>query len=294
MLKHIQSIIFVPSIFLMFSVLACSNETSEAEKLEAKVERQIHSEIDSLTQSRVLEKDMEVDSLLKKTAFQHSQFRTVLNFEDTVKALYNKLMKSNPDVKLAYEPFRYALIGYYTLRQENRLNEKEIISIIDFTKSSSEKRFYTIDLTKLDFLYYSLVSHGRNTGEDMATKFSNKRSSNSSSLGFYVTGRTYVGRNGYSLRLIGDEKGWNHNMMKRAVVMHEASYVSEDFVKKYGRLGRSYGCPALPVGLSQKVIDTIKNKSVIFAYYNDERYLKGSRYLDLEHLMQKMNKNSES
>lgn len=292
MLKHIKSIIIVPPIFLMFNLLACSNKSSEAEKLESKVERQIHSEIDSLTQLRVLEKDMEVDSLLKKTTFQHSQFSTVLNFEDTVNALYNKLMKSNPDVKLDYKPFRYALIGYYTLRQENRLNEKEIISIIDFTKSSCDKRFYTIDLTELDFLYYSLVSHGRNTGDDMATKFSNESSSYSSSLGFYVTAGTYVGRNGYSLRLIGDEKGWNHNMMKRAVVMHEASYVSEDFVKKYGRLGRSYGCPALPVGLSQKVIDTIKNKSVIFAYYNDESYLKASRYLDLEQLMEKMNKNS--
>lgn len=289
-----KRLIFLPVVFLFITLIACSNKPNEAEELEAKEEELIHADIDSLTQPRVLEKDLEVDSIRKKSAYQHSEFKTVLNFEDTVKSLYNKLMDKNPDVKLAYEPFRYAMIGYYTLRQEERLNDKEILSIIDFTKSSCDKRFYTIDLDDLDFIYYSLVSHGRNTGGDMATKFSNERSSNSSSLGFYVTGGTYTGRNGYSMRLVGDEKGWNDNMMARAVVMHEASYVSEDFVKRYGRLGRSYGCPALPKGLSRKVIDTIKNKTVIFAYYNDDSYLKASRYLDLDQLVSKMNKASSS
>ncbi len=287
-------IFFIPSIFLIFTIIACSNKPNKAVELESEIESGIHADMDSLTDPVVLEKDLEIDSLRKKTALQNSPFRNVMNFEDTVKSLYDKLMINNPTVELSYEPFRYAMIGYYTLRQENRLNEKEILSIIDFTKSSCDKRFYTIDLKELDFLYYSLVSHGRNTGEDKATKFSNERSSNSSSLGFYVTGGTYTGRNGYSLRLMGDEKGWNDNMMKRAVVMHEASYVSEDFVKRYGRLGRSYGCPALPVGLSEQVINTIKERSVIFAYYNDDNYLKASRYLDLDGLIQNMNDNSES
>ncbi len=286
--------IFIPFLFLIFTLIACSNKPNEAVELETKLEDRVHADMDSLTDPLVLEKDMEVDSLRKKTAFQNSQFRDVMSFEDTVKSLFDKLMENNPEVELSFEPFRYAVIGYYTLRQEKRLNEKEIVSIIDFTKSSCDKRFYTINLKEMDFLYYSLVSHGRNTGEDMATKFSNERSSNSSSLGFYVTGGTYAGRNGYSLRLIGDEKGWNDNMMRRAVVMHEASYVSEDFVKKYGRLGRSYGCPALPVGLSEKVINTIKERSAIFAYYNDDNYLKASRYLDLDQLVQKMNESTDS
>ncbi|GAA5025236.1 hypothetical protein GCM10011506_09570 [Marivirga lumbricoides] len=290
----VQRNFFLPLLFSFVTLIACSNKPSEAEKLEAKEERLIHAGEDSLTQPRVLEKDMEVDSIRKKSAFQHSQFNNTLNFEDTLKSMYKELMENNPEVKMDYDPFRYAMIGYYTLRQEERLNDKEILSIIDFTKSSCDKRFYTINLKELDFLYYSLVSHGRNTGGDMATKFSNERSSNASSLGFYVTGGTYTGKNGYSMRLVGDEKGWNDNMMKRAVVMHEASYVSEDFVKKYGRLGRSYGCPALPKGLSRKVIDTIKGKTVIFAYYNDDTYLKASRYLDLDQLVSKMNDDSDT
>ena len=287
-----KRIIFLHVIFLITSLIACSNKSNEAEEIEAQVENNIHSDLDSLVEAKVLQTEMQDNSYPnpRHRNYMRDQLKTKLNFEDTIKSIYTELMEKNPDVELDFEPFRYAMIGYYTLRQEERLNDKEILSIIDFTKSSCLKRFYTVDLKELDFIYYSLVSHGRNTGEDMATKFSNECSSNSSSLGFYITGGTYMGRNGYSMRLVGDEKGWNDNMMRRAVVMHEASYVSEDFVKKYGRLGRSYGCPALPQGLSEKVINTIKNKSVIFAYYNDDNYLKASRYLDLDQLVEKMNK----
>ncbi len=276
-------LLIITVLFLHFA--ACSQSPDEVELEEEKL---IHAEIDSLTQPRVLEKDMEsVDSLLKKKAYQYSYFNDLDSFEDSIQSLYSHIMKKNPEVKLDYSPFRYAMIGYYSLRQDNRLNDKNLVSIIDFTKSSCDKRFYTVDLDELDVIFYSLVSHGRNTGEDMATKFSNERSSNSSSLGFYVTGNVYTGKNGYSMRLHGDEPEWNDRMMKRAVVMHGASYVSEDFVKKYGRLGRSYGCPALPVGLNQEVINTIKDKTVIFAYYTDNKYLNTSKYLDVDKLINK-------
>ena len=166
-----------------------------------------------------------------------------------------------------------------------RLSDRPLLSIIDFTQSSCEKRFYTLDLDNKKVLFHTYVSHGRNTGGDKAAKFGNAQESNLSSLGFYVTGETYTGSKGYSLRLDGTEKGVNDNLRRRGVVMHNADYVSEDWIKKYGRLGRSQGCPALPKTISKQVIDAIKDRTAIFAYFNDDTYLRTSRYLDLDKLM---------
>ncbi len=203
-------------------------------------------------------------------------------FEDSVQSLYDNIKLSEYD--LSYQVFKYAMTGYYSLRQAGKLNDKHILTIIDFTKSSSKKRFYTIDLTKLTVEFFTYVSHGKNSGDDAAKSFSNILHSNQSSLGFYVTGETYIGSKGYSLKLDGIEQGYNDKMRERAVVMHNAEYVSESWIKKYGRLGRSQGCPALPVELGKKVIDVVKNKTVIFAYYNDETYLQSSPYLNLSNL----------
>ena len=126
----------------------------------------------------------------------------------------------------------------------------------------------------------------------MAKQFSNTLYSNQSSLGFYVTAETYIGSKGYSLKLDGADKGYNDNMRKRAVVMHEAEYVSETWINTYGRLGRSQGCPALPKGLSKEVIDVIKDGTAIFAYYQDETYLKTSTYLNVDSLMQNLEEQS--
>ncbi|MBA4055394.1 MAG: L,D-transpeptidase catalytic domain protein, partial [Marivirga sp.] len=203
-------------------------------------------------------------------------------FEDSLQYLYNEIGLENYD--LSFEVFKYGMIGYYNLQQEGKLNNKNLLSIIDFTKSSTKKRFYTIDLDQLQVKYYTYVSHGKNTGEDIAKNFSNTVHSNQSSLGFYVTGETYVGSKGYSLKLDGTEHGYNDKIRERAVVMHDAEYVSEYWIKQYGRLGRSQGCPALPKGIAKEVIDTIKNRTAIFAYYNDKTYLSESRYLDLNPL----------
>jgi hypothetical protein len=116
--------------------------------------------------------------------------------------------------------------------------------------------------------------------------------SNQSSIGFYVTAETYIGSKGYSLKLDGTEKGYNDNMRERAVVMHEAEYVSENWIKIYGRLGRSQGCPALPKEISKEVINTIKNRTAIFAYFNDEVYLHASPYLNLETLLNRLDEHS--
>ena len=176
--------------------------------------------------------------------------------------------------------FRYAYIGYQTLKKQHRLNEKELFSIIDFTKDSNSKRFYTIDLQKMKIVFYTYVAHGKKSGERVPNSFSDVIESNKSSIGFYITGSTYNGSNGYSLMLHGDEKGYNSNLAKRSVVIHAADYANEDYIARNGRMGRSLGCPALPENINTEVINTIKEKTMIFAYYNDPKYLKTSKYLN--------------
>lgn len=209
-----------------------------------------------------------------------------LNFEDSIQALYDAIGLKAYDMN--YAVFRYGMMGYCALKQDGKLGAQNIVSFIDFTKKSTEKRFYTIDLDLLQVKFHSLVSHGKNTGENEAKKFSNIEHSNQSSLGFYVTGETYTGSKGYSLRLDGVDGKFNNNMRARAVVMHDADYVSEEFVQRYGRLGRSQGCPALPKAIAKHVINSIKEKTLIFAYYNDQNYLNASAHLNLDNLYHKL------
>lgn len=145
---------------------------------------------------------------------------------------------------------------------------KNIVTVIDFTLPSTEKRLWTIDLTTEKVLLNSLVAHGKNSGENMAEKFSNKPESHQSSLGFYLTENAYVGKHGYSLRLTGLEKNINDKAYDRAIVVHSADYVSEDFIKQHGRLGRSFGCPALPVEVNDTFINVVKDGSLLFIYHD--------------------------
>jgi hypothetical protein len=216
--------------------------------------------------------------------FKSSALEKAFVLEDSLQRLYTTIGLEKYD--LPFKVFRYGMIGYLTLQQQGKLSNKQLLSIIDFTKSSKKKRFYTIDLQDQQVKYYTYVSHGKNTGEDMAKSFSNRIHSNQSSLGFYITGETYIGSKGYSLKLDGMEEGWNDNMRTRAVVMHEAAYVSESWIEKYGRLGRSQGCPALPQEISKDVIDLIKDRTPIFAYYADPAYLKKSSYLELNKILE--------
>ena len=204
--------------------------------------------------------------------------------ELNIKELYNELNAAQYD--LSFTAFRYAYIGYQTMKKQHRLNNKELFSIIDFTKDCNSKRFYTIDLEKMKIVYYTYVAHGKKSGERMATSFSDAVESNKSSIGFYITGNTYNGGNGYSLILNGDEKGYNSNLAKRSVVVHAADYANEDYIARNGRMGRSLGCPALPENIYKQVIETIKEKTMIFAYYNDAKYLKISKYLNVLKLIE--------
>ncbi|SNC63491.1 L,D-transpeptidase catalytic domain [Hymenobacter gelipurpurascens] len=162
--------------------------------------------------------------------------------------------------------FRKAMVGYYHLQQEGAVKSRQsLLTIIDFSRASNQKRLWVIDLAKSRVVFHTLVAHGKNTGEQYAQTFSNREGSEMSSLGFYVTANTYQGKHGLSLKLRGLDPGYNTNAASRAVVVHGADYVSESFIRQHGRLGRSQGCPALPVGQSSAIINTIKSGTVIFA-----------------------------
>lgn len=178
--------------------------------------------------------------------------------------------------KLDFEIFAFAMESL----DEMEYGNEDIVTIIDFSKPSTEKRLFILDLRNQQVLYQTFVAHGKNTGANMATKFSNNKGSNQSSLGLYRTGESYQGKHGYSLRLDGLEKGFNDNARIRAVVMHSASYVSESFIKRHGRLGRSWGCPAVPVEISEEIIDLIKGGSCLYIYANDSNYIENSILAD--------------
>ena len=124
-----------------------------------------------------------------------------------------------------------------------------------------------------------LVAHGQGSGDNLASVFSNEPETHASSLGLFATEDTYVGKNGYSLRLKGLDRGFNHRAQERAIVMHGAPYVSDDFIRAHGRLGRSWGCPALREGVAREVIDRVRGSGLLFAYYPNQDWLKSSRYL---------------
>lgn len=278
------------SIFILSAILTCFTACAQ-EKTAEEEEEQVESEIHSVFEYD--DGDEIIDKLQASDTTKPSKFSSVLLFEDTLKNLYDAINVDS--ITLDYKVFRFAMIGYYSLRQDGRLkNNNEIISIIDFTLPSTEKRFYTIDLVNKQYVFNTLVSHGRNTGGNKATKFSNKPQSFQTSLGLCTTGKTYVGSKGYSMRLHGEEAGVNDNVFKRAIVMHDAPYVSESWIKKYGRIGRSLGCPAIPKEIAKEVINTIKDGTVLFSYYNDENYIKASKFLNIEALVQKMNLNELS
>lgn len=175
--------------------------------------------------------------------------------------------------------FRKAVIGYYNFRHGGLLSpDKALISIVDFNKPSTEKRLWIIDIENKKLLFNTLVAHGSGSGENLAKDFSNTPNSNQSSLGFYIANETYSGKHGLSLRLDGMDEGFNTNARDRAVVVHGADYVSQAFIDQHGRLGRSWGCPALPAELSASIINTIKGKTCLYIDGPAANYT--SAYLD--------------
>lgn len=153
------------------------------------------------------------------------------------------------------------------------------LAVIDYSLPSTQPRLWVFDVTQRKLLFHELVAHGRNTGKNLATKFSNRPESLESSLGLFRTRGTYAGHNGYSLRMDGLEPGTNDRALERALVIHGAAYVSSDAASRQGRIGRSWGCPAVRTAIARPLIDTLKGGQYVFAYYPDQHWLKTSPYL---------------
>lgn len=208
---------------------------------------------------------------------------TAKKFDRYARNLYKKMGLSG---YTSLKTFKTCLIGYLNLKRHGNIKKDSLLVLIDYSMPSDRERFFVMDIKKGRLLYKTLVAHGRNSGDRYACGFSNRPGSYKSCLGFFITGRTYKGRHGYSLLIKGVEPGINDNAVKRRIVIHGADYVSKQFIKRYGRSGRSLGCPALPKNLAAPIIRTIKDGSCLFIFGRDRCYLQKSRIINAKGALQ--------
>ncbi len=214
---------------------------------------------------------------------QADEGTTVFNevrVEKLISHIYNQIDFGKCD-RLNYEAFNKAYRGYLNLRAAGKINaDKEILSVCDFSLPSTQNRLWIIDLSKKEVVFNTFVAHGQGSGEEYAAAFSNSFNSHQSSLGFYVTADTYSGEHGTSLHLVGMDEGFNDAAYDRGIVVHGADYVCQKFVNENQKLGRSWGCPAVPSRLSLPIINTIKDGTCLFIYYPDNKYLNTAYWLN--------------
>lgn len=227
-----------------------------------------------------LKRNLKIFTCLLVSFVHYSFFTPVVSFDrfEVEEMLNENNLQFDGEMPDIYV-FKKAFKGYKALIQKGLLRNDSILTIIDFTLPSSEKRLWILDLKNHKVLTYTYVAHGKNTGAHFANTFSNKSGSLCSSLGFYVTGDTYFGKNGLSLFLDGMEKGINDKARERYVVMHGANYVSEKFIEQNGMLGRSFGCPAVSQEETEYIIETIKQKSCLFIHHHKKEYYQKSSFL---------------
>ena len=215
-------------------------------------------------------------------AYKFHSKRSPLFFFDTAQLTKADILFDSLDLGklgLGRRAYDYAMLGYKVLKAKGKLSNDNILSIADMSLPSGKKRFFVIDVKNYKLLFVTLVAHGKNTGLDKSLYFSNEPESNKTSVGFYTTLATYSGKHGYSLRLQGQEIGFNSNALERDIVVHSADYVSESVVKSQGYVGRSLGCPALSPEIYKQVIEKIKGGSCLFVYGNDASYITNSKLL---------------
>jgi hypothetical protein len=187
------------------------------------------------------------------------------------------LVKQAPGLRV--EVLKLALDAASRATKQGLVKRSDLLTVIDYSIPSSQPRLFVFDLAKKKLLFRELCAHGKNTGDDKAKFFSNSPGSLATSLGLFVTADTYNGSNGYSLRLKGLEEGVNDMAWDRAIVMHGAYYVSREAIRAFGRLGRSWGCPAVRAEVAQDIINTIRGGSPVFAYYPEKRWLNASAFI---------------
>lgn len=195
----------------------------------------------------------------------------------TTDKLMPSLLRQAPGLKA--DVLRLALNATGCAAEQGLVKRRDLLTVIDYSLPSTQPRLFVFDLDAKRLLFRELVAHGRNSGGNVASFFSNSPGSLATSLGLFVTADTYVGANGYSLRLKGLEEGINDMAMNRAIVMHGAPYVSRAAIRALGRLGRSWGCPAVRSEIAKKIIDTVRGGSAVFAYYPDKNWLSSSTFV---------------
>ena len=200
------------------------------------------------------------------------------SFDPEMELIYDSLKLAKRGLKK--EAFNYAYNGYKKLEEEGKLNKEGLITICDLSQSSKRKRLYLIDLNECKLLLNTYVAHGKNSGGEYAKKFSNRPESRQSSLGFYRTKKTYYGGHGLALTLSGLEPGFNDKAERRKIVLHGSLYIGDNY-RRWGKyMGRSFGCPAVPMKQSKTLINTIKDGSCLFIYHPSKNYLSGSKILN--------------
>jgi hypothetical protein len=192
-------------------------------------------------------------------------------------SLVGSLVRQAPG--LSARVLRLALDASQCAAARGLVARRDLLTVIDYSIASSKPRLFVFDLAAHKLLFRELVAHGKNSGDDVASAFSNDGGSLQSSIGLFVTATTYFGNNGYSLRLRGLEEGFNDMAWDRLIVMHGASYVSQEAIRVLGRLGRSWGCPAVRPEVAKRIIDTVRGGTAIFAYYPDPRWLAKSEFV---------------
>lgn len=205
-------------------------------------------------------------------AFNNKTANPIEGWKNTVAALSSKF-------NISIEALQNAVKVYQQLKLKGQLINQQFLTIADFSKPSSEKRLFIINMETMELVFHSLVAHGRNSGKQMAEKFSNKMESYQSSMGFFITGNVYKGKHGISLQLEGIEAGINDKAKQRAIVIHGADYVNDALIKKQGYIGRSLGCPAVPQNEVKDIIQTIKGSSLFYIHATDKSYQQKSNLI---------------
>ncbi len=199
-------------------------------------------------------------------------------FNGYAEAIYKEMHLK--EMGLSYDGFRKGLIGYYNLKAKGQISDKPLLSIVDMTKSSTVERLFIINLAEKKLLFKTLCAHGTYNGFDYAEKFSNVPESHMSSQGFFVTLSTYDGKHGLSLQLEGMDIGFNDKAKERDIVIHGADYVSKTYAAKHGRLGRSWGCPAVPNEQCKEIVTAITDKTCFFVYFPSKEYEQKTIFLN--------------
>jgi len=214
-----------------------------------------------------------IPEIITSTDNNTAETSTVENYSSL---LYDSLHLGQLGMKK--DALMYAYKGQQNLVKEGKISNSNILTVCDFSQPSDSKRLYIIDVRNFKVLLNTYVAHGKNSGQLYAQRFSNRPRSLQSSVGFYITKGTYFGTHGLSLKLSGQDRGYNDRAESRAIVVHGATYIGDEWVG--GKMGRSFGCPAVPARLAPKVIDLIKNGTCLFIYHPLKSYLHGSKILN--------------